>query len=112
KAPVAPATLKMTLDDVIAQIDCKTRTMREDGKILSDQELLAVLKCDPVKKIDFKLDYYTSSFYLELESGIKLNHFVTLSFGRDLHLYALRKGINIRTLMKEPGFWDKHFNSV
>lgn len=44
-----------SLEEIIAKIDCSIRMTLDDEKELTDLQLLQVLKCSEIKKIEFEI---------------------------------------------------------
>ncbi len=108
-ATAAPATPGWALDDIIGQIDCRVRTTLGDGTELSDNDLLRLLKCEDVTTMEIELEDSALNLTVGLASGTKISRQVLLDFGDKLQGYALRRGINVRTLLTKPGFWERNW---
>lgn len=103
--PSSPESKSNSLDleEIIAQIDCSIKSTL-DGIELTDNDLLKILKCNEINKVNLLVNETTILIEVELASGQTLEHEVLFSFGQDIQRYLLNRGVNVKTILEEPVF--------
>lgn len=96
----------LSIEEIMAQIECRQTTTLNGADSLTDNQLLEILKCNDITRVDLIVNDNSIGLQVALSSGEELEHELLISFGQDLQKYLLKKGINVATVQK--GFFGRY----
>lgn len=107
KPPEKPHVL--SLEEIMANIHCTSSTSHtgENGsKELSDHELLEVIKCNGIEKVEVEVENnYEMKLNIYLKNGEEIERKVVIALGSELHRHLLGRGVDIRNINPETSIF-------